>query len=515
MKLFIHGFFLLLIFLLPLRAQDAAPAAVGALSQQTPAIRSTGNTTIPASVAPAGQAPDEVMAKLSDLYRTGKIAEAQQLAAGLLLAYPDDQKLAKVKSLLDKLLAAQSVDTASNVTPPANVVASDSQLANSVAPVQPKVENTNDGFVGTGMQVAADPESHAIKITGIFPNSPASEAGLSSGLIIEKVDGVSTEGKTLGEALNLLHGAIGTKVQLELINPDTKAATAVELTRQKIQLANDTNPAQLTGMDRVEYDSLKELGSEAQQATDLDQQKALLKQFIIKSTPFLQIHPHETLLMEFYAAAAITLDYPMYGYWAGQRLLANGAADSNDPNLQRLLGQLKNKGWLDRQTAQAAAKQAQYDWLLGTWGVSYSINWHPRGVWPANLPALVQSGNLDNEEFSIDGSSGSPIGGFSIYNGNKGYHLAGNFLNSGEIHWAYYLDPAGSFVGYHTAYWGRKTGQVYYPNGWQPIISCEISADKTTMTMVIPSQDTDPNSKNPMSDTVTLHFTKIDDTQSQ
>jgi len=47
--------------------------------------------------APAGQAPDDVMKKLSDLVRGGKYAEAQGLTTGLLLAYPDDQRLIKAK----------------------------------------------------------------------------------------------------------------------------------------------------------------------------------------------------------------------------------------------------------------------------------------------------------------------------------------------------------------------------------------------------------------------------------
>jgi len=37
--------------------------------------------------------------KLSDLVHAGKYAEAQQLTAGLLLAYPEDQRLIKAKVL--------------------------------------------------------------------------------------------------------------------------------------------------------------------------------------------------------------------------------------------------------------------------------------------------------------------------------------------------------------------------------------------------------------------------------
>src|ERR1700720_2465436 len=87
-KTFALASILALAFSIPVRAQTGSDAQ--------------GNANTSASnPAPAGQAPDEVMKKLSDLVHAGKYAEAQQLAAGLLLAYPDDQRLAKAKALLD------------------------------------------------------------------------------------------------------------------------------------------------------------------------------------------------------------------------------------------------------------------------------------------------------------------------------------------------------------------------------------------------------------------------------
>jgi hypothetical protein len=107
-------------------------------------------------------------------------------------------------------------------------------------------------------------------------------------------------------------------------------------------------------MERVDYDALIELGRQAQQNTDLEQQKALLKKFMDESKPFLQKHPDEMLVWQLRAASAISLNDPLAGYEAGQRLLA---ADSNDPNLRRLLAQLKNKDWLDKQRAENAEEQ--------------------------------------------------------------------------------------------------------------------------------------------------------------
>jgi hypothetical protein len=64
----------------------------------------------------------------------------------------------------------------------------------------------------------------------------------------------------------------------------------------------------------------------------------------------------------------------MAGYEAGQKLIAAGSLDSNDPNLEQLLAQLKSKHYLDKQQAESAARQAKYDWMLGTVGAHFSRN---------------------------------------------------------------------------------------------------------------------------------------------
>jgi hypothetical protein len=200
------------------------------------------NATVADPSAPsAAQAPDDTTRKITDLVNAGKYAEAQALTTGLLVAYPDDKRLIKAKSLLEKLLAPATVTVA---TPAA-----------------------------TSNTPSAQPAA----------NAPA---------------------------------------------------------------------AQLTGMDKVEYDSLIELGREAQQTTDLDEQKKLLLQFMNSSSVFLQKHPDEMLLWQIRAAGALSLDDPLAGYQAGQKLLAAGAATSGDPNVSHLLAQLNLKGWMDKQQAE-------------------------------------------------------------------------------------------------------------------------------------------------------------------
>ena len=221
------------------------------LYAQTATNAPADTKTTQATSVPTAQAPNDVTNKITDLVHDGKYAEAQGLTNGLLLAYPNDQRLIRAKALLDKLLAAPG---SANATP------GSSQPANSIAPAQP---------------------------------------------------------------------------------------------------ARATNAEPLTGMDKVDYNALIELARQAQQTTDLAQQETLLHQFMDQSSVFLQKYPDQMLLWQLRAATAMSLNNPPAGYDAGQKLLALGAADSNDPSVQRLLADLKNKGWLDKQKVEALLENAE------------------------------------------------------------------------------------------------------------------------------------------------------------
>jgi len=383
-------FVLTLSILLPLHAQTTANAP-------------PDNKPTAANPAPAGQAPDEVMKKLSDLVHAGKYTEAQQLIAGLLLAYPDDRRLIKAKALLDKSLATAGPKA---VTPGGN--------------------SPMDNVVST---------------------QPTA----------------STKGEPLA------------------------------------------------GMDNVDYNALIELARQAQQTTDLEQQNASLRQFMTDSGLFLQKHPNEMLLWQLRVASAISLNDPMAAYEAGQKLIAAGAADSSDTNLQRLLAQLKNKGWLDKQRTE---DQAEW-WLMGTWSVSWSYSW--RGNHGS------ANGSYRNEIFA---KSGSVIEGYEINDAGEKSALAsirGTILNSGEIRWEHYYPTDGRppFGEFPEDYQKEKEkakskNKIYsfFPSGWQPVVSCELDQHKATMTMVIASQLPDEccvgkTRNRPWMYPLTLSFTRI------
>ena len=92
-------------------------------------------------------------------------------------------------------------------------------------------------IIGVGLALKFDAKTKAIQIASILPNSPAAQAGLSNDFVIQKIDGVSTADKKIAECVNLLRGAAGTKVRLELVDPNKNGTNTVELVRQRIQVS--------------------------------------------------------------------------------------------------------------------------------------------------------------------------------------------------------------------------------------------------------------------------------------
>lgn len=94
---------------------------------------------------------------------------------------------------------------------------------------------SQEEVVGIGTVLRTD-NAGAIMITGVVPNSPAAAAGLAGNFLVRKIDGVATDGMKLAEAVNLVRGAVGSKVRLELFDLDANEAKTIELTRQKFAL---------------------------------------------------------------------------------------------------------------------------------------------------------------------------------------------------------------------------------------------------------------------------------------
>ena len=93
-------------------------------------------------------------------------------------------------------------------------------------------EETNSEYVGIGVYVGNDIVNNTILVVGVIKSSPAEEAGLQIGDIIEKIDGVSYTGEQLDEATKVLKAEEGSTATLTIRrNNEEKELTVV---RRKI-----------------------------------------------------------------------------------------------------------------------------------------------------------------------------------------------------------------------------------------------------------------------------------------
>lgn len=88
-------------------------------------------------------------------------------------------------------------------------------------------------FTGIGVELGA--KDQKVIIRQVVPNAPAAKAGLSGGLVILKIDGTTTDGKSLKDCSELMRGPAGSKVKLELADMISNRTNTVELTRGKVE----------------------------------------------------------------------------------------------------------------------------------------------------------------------------------------------------------------------------------------------------------------------------------------
>lgn len=88
-------------------------------------------------------------------------------------------------------------------------------------------------YFGIGAYVSMDKETNLPKISGVFKNSPAEEAGLRTDDIIYMVDGELTYGLTLSEAVSRIRGEEYTQVMLTIVRDGEQLEKQV--TRRQVE----------------------------------------------------------------------------------------------------------------------------------------------------------------------------------------------------------------------------------------------------------------------------------------
>lgn len=93
-------------------------------------------------------------------------------------------------------------------------------------------EETSSEYVGIGVYVSNNIKDNTILIVGIMKESPAQQAGLQAGDVIEKVDDVEYTGEQLNDATKVLKGKEGTDVKVTILRDGKELDITV--TRKKI-----------------------------------------------------------------------------------------------------------------------------------------------------------------------------------------------------------------------------------------------------------------------------------------
>lgn len=92
-------------------------------------------------------------------------------------------------------------------------------------------------FGGIGIQVQMDQKSKRLMVMTPLPGTPAYKAGIKSGDLIMEVEGKSSEGITLEEAVKTLQGKPGTEVSLGVQHAGSDKIEQLKITRALIQVS--------------------------------------------------------------------------------------------------------------------------------------------------------------------------------------------------------------------------------------------------------------------------------------
>lgn len=92
-------------------------------------------------------------------------------------------------------------------------------------------------FGGIGIQVQMDPKTRRLMVMTPLPGTPAYKAGIKSGDLIMEVEGKSSEGISLEDAVKTLQGKPGTEVTLGVQHAGSDKIEQLKITRALIQVA--------------------------------------------------------------------------------------------------------------------------------------------------------------------------------------------------------------------------------------------------------------------------------------
>lgn len=94
--------------------------------------------------------------------------------------------------------------------------------------------DTSGELTGVGLQLAADEKTKKLTVVAPIEDTPAASAGILSKDIVIKIDGKSTEGMDVNQAVTLIRGQAGTQVTLTVLRGDKQLEFPLKRARIEI-----------------------------------------------------------------------------------------------------------------------------------------------------------------------------------------------------------------------------------------------------------------------------------------
>jgi len=132
-------------------------------------------------------------------------------------------------------------------------------------------ETLDQKFGGVGMEVSLDPKTKQLTVLSPIVGTPAYEAGIRAGDKILKIDGQTTQGLSLRDAVDRTRGKPGQPVVLTILHEGDNKPVDIEVVRDIIRVETvlgDTRNADaswnyfLAGHDRIGYLRINTFGEE-------------------------------------------------------------------------------------------------------------------------------------------------------------------------------------------------------------------------------------------------------------
>lgn len=98
-------------------------------------------------------------------------------------------------------------------------------------------QSVDQEFGGIGIQVYLHPDTDRLTVMTPLPGTPAYEAGVRSGDTILEIEGKSTEGFLIADAIKLLKGKKGVNVSIKVLHQGETEPVVLEMMRDVIKLS--------------------------------------------------------------------------------------------------------------------------------------------------------------------------------------------------------------------------------------------------------------------------------------